>query len=395
MRILNICAYTWEAGGPPKIIFDHTQVALRYGHQVDILSPITAGEKPYPVPEGARLILCRRTPVISRYFREFSGELYQYIKKHSKEYDVIHCHGLWHFGTLAPFMIDHSVAKVITIHGVLDRWVYAHNNWKKQLMDTLAQKRFLRRADLIQINNTDEREDILRYLGTPHSNVVILPNGIKLSDFAQLPPKGRFRQKFGLPSSKKLVLFMSRLNVKKGLGLLLPAFKEYVRHHPDTVLAIAGGNDGYEATTRQFIEDNKLGDSIHLVGMLTGDDKKAALVDADLFTLPSYSEGFSMAVLEAMAAGTPALVSDRVGFGETIRQHEAAGLISDLTPEALQKELEKMLGDSQLRQQVAQNATTLVQTQYDIDIVAKRLLDEYEKIVRAKKLKSSPVSELP
>lgn len=392
MRILDICAYTWEAGGPPKIIFDHTQVALRYGHQVDILSPISDGEKPYTVPEGARLILCKRTPLVSRYFREVSSELYQYLKKHINDYDVVHCHGLWHFGTLAPFMVNNSVAKVITIHGVLDRWVYAHNNWKKQLMDTLAQKRYLRRADLIQINNTDEREDIARYLGTPHPNVAIIPNGIKLSDFANLPAKGTFRQKFNVPPTKKMVLFMSRLNVKKGLGLLLPAFREYLSKHSDAILVLAGGDDGYEATTRQFIDEHQLGDSIRMVGMLTGNDKKAALADADLFTLPSYSEGFSMAVLEAMASGTPALVSDRVGFGEAIRQHNAAGLVESLTPEGVLKGLETMLGDDQLRQQVADNATALLKAQYDIDIVAKRLLDEYEKIVGAKKAVPSPLS---
>ena len=381
MRILNICAYTWQAGGPPKIIFDHTQVVLQYGHQVDILSPISPGEKPYTVPDGARLILCQRTPGISRFFREFSVDLYQYLRKHIHEYDLIHCHGLWHFGTLAPFMLDRKVAKVITIHGVLDRWVYAHNNWKKETMNALAQKAYVRRADLIQINNTDEREDLLRYLGHPHPNVVIIPNGVKLSDFAQLPPKGTFRQKFNLPVEKKLVLFMSRLNAKKGLDLLLPGFRDYVRDHPDTVLALAGSDDGYEAITRQFIEQHNLSDSIRLVGMLTGDDKKAALVDADLFTLPSYSEGFSMAVLEAMAAGTPTLVSDRVGFGETIRQHQAAGLLESLTPEAVRKGLIQLLTDNQLRRQVAQNATELVRSRYDIGVVAKQLLDEYVKIV--------------
>ncbi|GAB4025131.1 glycosyltransferase [Spirosoma gilvum] len=384
MRILNICAYTWQAGGPPKIIFDHTQVVLRYGHQVDILSPISPGEKPYTVPEGARLILCKRTPGISRFFREFSIELYQYLKNHIYEYDVIHCHGLWHFGTLAPFMLDRTVAKVITIHGVLDRWVYAHNNWKKQLMDTLAQKAYLRRADLVQINNTDEQEDVLRYLGQQHPNVVIIPNGVKLSDFAQLPAKGTFRKKFNLPTDKKLVLFMSRLNVKKGLGILLPGFQAYVRTHPDTVLAIAGSDDGYEATTRQFIEQHNLGESIRLVGMLTGDDKKAALADADLFTLPSYSEGFSMAVLEAMAAGTPALVSDRVGFGEAIRKHEAAGVLTSQTAEAVTEGLAHLLTNDLLRQQVAANATQMVKTYYDIDIVAKQLLDEYAKISKKK-----------
>ena len=384
MRILNICAYTWQAGGPPKIIFDHTEVVLRYGHQVDILSPISPGETAYPVPNGARLILCQRTPGISRFFREFSTELYRYLQQHAHEYDVIHCHGLWHFGTLAPFMIDRTVAKVITIHGVLDRWVYARHNWKKQVMDTLAQKAYLRRADLVQINNTDEQADVLRYLGHPHPNVVMIPNGVKMSDFATLPPKNQFRQKFNLPTNKKLVLFMSRLNAKKGLDLLLPGFRDYVKMHPDTVLALAGGDDGYEATARQFITEHNLGDSIRLVGMLTGDDKKAALADADLFTLPSYSEGFSMAVLEAMAAGTPALVSDRVGFGETIRQHEAAGLLSNLTAGSVTEGLETLLSNDQLRQRVARNATALVRSKYDIDIVAKQLLDEYTKIVRPK-----------
>jgi glycosyltransferase involved in cell wall biosynthesis len=381
MRILNICAYSWEAGGPPKIIFDHTQVALRYGHQVDILSPYTPGERPYTLPEGARLIRCKRTPIISRFFREVSLELYSFLKKHIHEYDIIHCHGLWHFGTLAPFVLDHSVAKVVTIHGVLDRWVYAHNNWKKSLMDKLAQKAYLRRADLIQINNTDEREDLLRYLGYQHPNVVIIPNGVKMSDFAQLPPKGTFRQKFGVPADKKMVLFMSRLNRKKGLDLLLPGFRDYVRDHPDSILILAGSDDGYKTEAESFVQQHNLSDSIKLVGMLTGDDKKSALADADLFTLPSYSEGFSMAVLEAMAAGTPALVSDRVGFGETIRKHEAAGLV-ELTSEGVRAGLEKLLSNDVLRQQIRQNATALVKAQYDIEIVAKRLLDEYANVVK-------------
>lgn len=381
MRILNICAYTWQAGGPPKIIFDHTEVALRYGHSVDILSPITPGETPYPLPEGARLILCRRTPIISRYFREFSGELYRYLRQHIQEYDIIHCHGLWHFGTLAPFLIDRRVAKVITIHGVLDRWAYSLNNWKKRTIDILGQKAFLRRTDLVHINNTDEQDDLLRYLGQPHPNVAIIPNGVKLNDFAQLPPKTTLRKKFGLPTDRKIVLFMSRLNIKKGLDLLLPGFRSYVQAHPDTLLVLAGPDDGYEATARHYIDQHALGDSVRLVGMLTGEDKKAALADADVFTLPSYSEGFSMAVLEAMAAGTPALVSDRVGFGETIRQHQAACL-TDLTPEGVRAGLERMLSDAAYRQRLSQQAGRLVHERYAIEVVAKQLLDEYEKVVR-------------
>ncbi len=385
MRILNICAYTWQTGGPPKVIFDHTQIALEQGHQVDILSPISPGEEPYTLPEGARLILCRRTPGISRFFREFSVELYQYLKRHVRDYDVIHCHGLWHFGTLMPFLLDKTVAKVVSVHGALNPKVYVHNRWKKQLMDTLTQRVFLRRADLIHIYSPDERADVVRYLGQPHPNIVIIPNGVKTSDFDQSLPKGAFRQKFGIPANRKMVLFMSRLDPIKGLDLLLPGFREYLRQHPKTILILAGSDGGYEAAARQFIDQHQLGDSIRLVGMLTGDDKKTALADANLFTLPSYSEGFSMAVLEAMASGTPTLVSDRVGFGEAIRQHDAACLI-ELSADGIRAGLDEMLGNEQVAQRRSQNATKLVREQYDIDIVAKKMLDEYAKISPASRL---------
>lgn len=385
MRILNICAYTWEAGGPSKVIFDHAEVALRYGHQVDILSPITPGENPYPVPPGARLILCRRTPIISRFFREFSGELFGYLRRHIQTYDLVHCHGLWHFGALAPFFVDRNIPKVITPHGVLDPWVYARNRWKKTLIDALAQKNYLRRADLVHVLTTAERQAVNAYLNPPHPNVVVIPNGVRLSDFTHLPPRGSFRKQAGLSDDQTMVLFMSRLNVKKGLDALLPAFRDYVRNHPGTVLILAGPDDGYRDTIRRFIETHQLEDSVRLVGMLTGDDKKAALTEADLFVLPSYSEGFSMVVLEAMAAGTPTLVSDKVGFGDVIRQHEAAGLITELTPDGVRAGLEKLLGDDALRQRVSRNAKALLGTQYDIEIVAKRLLDEYEKVIMKNK----------
>lgn len=384
MRILDICAYSWEIGGPPKIIYDHTKVALSLGHQVDILSPISPGEKPYPVPEGARLILCKRTPVISRFFREFSIELYQYLQQHIHEYDVVHCHGLWHFGSIAPFMVDKKVVKAITTHGLLDKWVYARSYWKKRIMDTLAQKAYVRRADVVQINNTDEKENLAEYLGFQHPNVVIIPNGINVADFANAPAKGTFRKQFNIPEGKKLVLFMSRLNLKKGLDILLPAFKAYAQENNDAFLALAGSDDGYEQETRAFIEQHKLSDSMQLVGMLTGETKRAALADADIFALPSYSEGFSMACLEALASGTPSLLSDRVGFGESLRAYDAAELV-ELTVDGVHKGLTHMLQSPERREQVRQNAYRLIQEKYDINLVARQLLAAYETALQRRK----------
>ncbi|MCF2444230.1 glycosyltransferase [Dyadobacter sp. CY345] len=379
MRILNICAYTWAIGGPARIIYDHTTEVLRQGHQVDILSPMTPGEKMYPAPEGSRLIPCKRTTPISNFYREFSVEMYDFLKKNIQDYDIIHMHGIWHFGSLAPFLIPHKAALVITIHGLLDKWAVAHSKWKKDIVTALYQKRILGKADLIQINNTDEEEDVIRYLGYRPANMVIVPNGMKVSEYVNLPEKGTFRKKHEISPQQQMILFMGRLNIKKGLDLLLPAFKQVYEKLPDAVLILAGPDDGYQAETEEFIKNNNLGDRIKLVGMLTDTIKKEALSDADLFVLPSYSEGFSIAVLEAMTSKVPALVSDRVGFGDYIKKYDAAYL-TPLNSEGVAAGLLKILQDKSYAQDLRNRAFQMVTDNFDITVVANQLLEEYKKI---------------
>lgn len=380
MRILHICAYTWSIGGPARMIYDHTQIAVAEGHQVDILSPMSPGDKLYPAPEGSRVIPCLRTPLISRFFREVSLDLFLYLKENSSSYDIIHCHGLWHFGSTTPFLLNNTVPKVVTIHGVLDAWALRNSRWKKKVMDFLIQKKLLASADMIHILNEDERLDVEQYLGYKHPRVVMIPNGVQISDFTKLPPPGVFREKFNLAADQRMVLFMSRLNSKKGLDLLLPAFRQYCDLHADAVLILAGSDDGYQQQAEQFIRQHGLEERIRLVGMLTGETKLAALADADVFVLPSYSEGLSMAVLEAMAAGVPTLISDRVGLGRTVGQIQAACL-TDLNSDAICQNLDLMLHNPAYTETLKRNARQLVQTRYDIKVVGNQLLHQYNNLI--------------
>lgn len=384
MKILNICAYTWEIGGPARIIYDHTAEAIARGHQVDILSPMSPGDKLYPAPEGARIIPCKRTTPISTVYREYSWELLQYVKRNIGIYDIVHIHGIWHFGSLAPFLVNSKVPKVITIHGLLDRWAVNHHAWKKNLVSALYQKRLLGKADVIHINNTEEREDVRQYLGYLPENLVIIPNGMRMTDYTDLPEKGTFRKEFSIPEDKKMILFMGRLNIKKGLDLLLPAFKNYYEKHGDAILVLAGPDDGYKAEALKFLEENNLNNVVRMVGMLTGDIKKAALADAAIFTLPTYSEGFSIAVLEAMASKLPVVVSDRTGFGDFTKQFDAAA-ITALDVKDLTDKLELMLTDSGFRSKKAQNAYQMVSELFDIRVVADKMLQTYEKAIQASK----------
>ena len=380
MKILNICGYSWDIGGPPKIIYDHAVVQIKLGAEVTILTPISEGQKVYEIPEGAKVITCQRH-WFAKYWAEFSPELYRWIKTHGNEYDVIHIHGVWHFAGVAPYLAGIKTAKCITTHGLLDSWTIGKGYWKKILFGFLFQKRILKNTQLIQINNTDEQADLRRFLGFQHPNVQIIPNGMNLKDFENLPTKNTFRNKFLIPEDKKIILFLSRINLKKGLDLLLPALKEITSQRNDCLLIMAGPDDGYLTETECFIQENYLKDKIKLVGMLTGNDKLAAFADADIFALPSHSEGFSIATLEALISGIPSLLSDRVGFGEAIRESHAAHLV-DLNVSSIVAGLNKMLDNQAYCENLSKNGMALVKSKYDIEIVARRLYEEFEKIVK-------------
>ena len=380
MKILNICGYSWDIGGPPKIIYDHAVVQMKLGAEVTILTPITEGQKLYAIPEGANVVTCKRH-WFSKFWAEFSPELYQWIKKHGNEYDIIHIHGVWHFAGVAPYLAGIKTAKCITTHGLLDRWTIRKGYWKKYIFGLLFQKKILSNTELIQINNKDEQADLKRFLGFEHPNVKIIPNGMNLSDFAVLPEKNTFRNQFIISKDKHLILFMSRINLKKGLDLLLPAFKQIASQRNDCLLVLAGPDDGYLTETQSFIRENNLTDKIVLVGMLTGKDKLAALADADIFVLPSHSEGFSIATLEALISGVPSLLSDRVGFGEAIKETNAAHLV-ELNVNSIVDGLNKMLDDKDYCQKLSQNGVQLVKNRYDIELIGKQLFNEFEEIVK-------------
>ena len=380
MKILNICGYSWDIGGPPKIIYDHAIVQMKLGAEVTILTPISDGQKLYAIPEGAKVITCKRH-WLSKFWAEFSPELYTWIKTHGDEFDIIHIHGVWHFSGVAPYLAGIKTAKCITTHGLLDRWTIGKGYWKKYIFGLLFQKRILKNTELIQINNTDEKEDLKRFLGIEHPNVKIIPNGMNLQDFAILPEKNTFRNQFQVSKDKQMILFMSRINLKKGLDLLLPAFKQITTQRKDCLLILAGPDDGYLNETQTFIKENDLQDKIVLVGMLTGKDKLAALSDADIFVLPSHSEGFSIATLEALISGVPSLLSDRVGFGDALKETTAAHLVN-LNVNSIVEGLNKMLDDKVYCQTLSKNGIELVKNRYDIELVAKQLFIEFEKIVK-------------
>jgi glycosyltransferase involved in cell wall biosynthesis len=170
---------------------------------------------------------------------------------------------------------------------------------------------------------------------------------------------------------------MGRLNQGKGILELIPAFARYRNLVGDAHLVIAGAEDGLaKERLDQLARDHLLTDRVSVVGFVDGRKKSELLADADVFVLPSKSEGLSMAMLEAMAAGIPVLTTDRVGLWRTLKD-ENCGVVVPVGIDALVEGL-KELSDRERRRAFGRRARDLVARRYTWDAIAASFLDMVE-----------------
>ena len=202
-----------------------------------------------------------------------------------------------------------------------------------------------------------EQEDIL--FSCPDANTVVIPNGVGEAPQAKEPAK--IMNEFKIKKSSKIILFLGRLHKDKGLDLLISAFKN--NQNKDWILIIAGPDEhGY----KQIHNKEK---RIIFTGLVDG-DKKASLYDiSDVFILPSFGEGFSVSILEAMSYKKPIIISKFCYFPD-IKKHNA-GLIIELKENEIIKALDKILTDNELRNEMSNNSFKLVKKNLIINLSSK------------------------
>jgi len=255
---------------------------------------------------------------------KISGSLTKWLFHNVPNYDLVHTISVFSIPTLLAHWICqfHQIPYVMNPQGMLEPWALAYKAWKKQIYYTLLEKPSLDRAGALQILSQSELEGIQSLkLRAP---AVIIPNGIHRQDFETLPNAEFFYQQFPNTRSKSLVLFLGRIDPKKGLDILAIAFAKVHQAFPETHLIIAGpDNIGFLPTVQQYFADAQCLESVTVTKMLTGQLKLAALAAADLYVAPSYSEGFSMSVLEGMASGLPCVITTGCNFPEAATANAA------------------------------------------------------------------------
>jgi glycosyltransferase involved in cell wall biosynthesis len=367
-------------GGPPAALAGLTRAQVKAGLKVSVVSSWTG----------------RTHPVLAEQLREAGidvtlvgptfGRLQQHPRMHATmdrlvaAADIVHIHALWE-------EVQHQAARAAQRHGkpylirpcgMLDPWSLRQSRLKKKIYMAWRLRQNLQRATAIHFTSQTEAELTAPLaLGAPP---IIEPNGVSLSEFEELPPPGAFRSRYPQLDGKRMVLFLSRIHHKKGLDLLIPAFAQ--ANVKDAVLVLAGpDHDGYGLTLRSEIVRLGIEDRVIWTGMLYGRDRVAAFADADLFCLPSYQENFGIAVVEALAAGTPVVISDQVNIWQEI-QSAAVGGVVPMQTDALAAELQRWLQDASLRNAAAAKAAGFVRDRFDWQEIANRWVGRYAELRR-------------
>ena len=228
--------------------------------------------------------------------------------------DVLHAHMLWDYPVYAAWKVSRTLGLpfIITPHGTLaEAWRYSSPH--KQLYRRFISDRMLEQASAVQLLSIAE-EDAMKRLGL-RMNSVVIPNGLPASHFIRNTSPNEAISRFPQLAGRRIVLFLGRLWPEKGLDILPRAWASATSADDSSLLVLAGPDyKGYQRTLISSIKEAGIADRTLVTGPLFGTIKDSLLAAADVFVLPSHSEGFSMSLLEAAAAGLPSIFTQECNF---------------------------------------------------------------------------------
>lgn len=314
---------------------------------------------------------------------QWSPTLGDAVRKEVRWADVVNIHTLWSYpvAVTARACWAAGVPYVLRPAGMLDRWSMSQKQLKKQIYTSLVERRTIKRADALWFTSEEERAGASDF--DREGRGVVIPLGFVRDEYLNLPPKGLFRDHCLHGDNRRIILFLGRVTPKKQPDIALKSFAEVARTFADTVLVIAGAVDAaYLATLQRQAEVLGVTARVYFTGDLEKHDVVTALHDADVFVLPSLHENFGVAVIEAMASGTPVIVSDRVGLASVIDEAEA-GLVIEATQNALTAGLVRMLSNSTAAELMGGRGRQVALERFTWAGIVPKLKEAYLRVIEA------------
>jgi len=373
-----------RGGGGDRACAELAENQASLGHKVTILHLIYDREESF-APAGVKIVPCppdagawgMRIGASKRLLRELESRI--------GEADIVHIHSLWRYINVGVARIARAgeVPYVVQPHGCLEPWRLAYKGKRKQIWGMLFERRVLSGAAAIHAEGERDRENIERYASG--RIIYVVPCGSYPEDFAVPTKYHELSDVWDVPRSKKILSFLGRLDVHKGLDILLESFSRLQDLHDEYHLLIVGPDySGTGGRLKRMAADLGLESHITWGGMVSDIDKKRLLYQKSFcFILPSYSENFGITVLEALLSRCPVITTTETAWCslEDVR----AGIVVGPTNCELSSGILRMVRlTPQEREIMAANGLEFAMKRYTWKAVAEATLSEYRKIVNGR-----------
>ena len=364
MQIVTYVSIDAAFGGPVAVAVAQAIELAACGHEVELLAGwdgLATLEAP-----GVRVRLFRTNSLLPA--AGFSGlvapRLLAHVRANHRSYDSVHIHMSRDLITLpvAMFLASKRAKYVVQSHGT----IVPDPRIRARIFDAIAVRRVLERAtSVIAYRGVDD--DALRAVSRGKASIEFLVNGVE-SGLMPLPN----------PATAGEVLFMARLHPRKRVMAFAQMARLLVERGISSRFVVVGPDEGDLAALRAFIATHAMLDLLSYEGAVPYDQVRDRLRRSAVYVLPSVNEPFPVTVLEAMAVGTPCVITDTCGLAPYFEE-DTAGLVTDGTPDKMAEAVESLITDSALRDSVIKNAARTVEERFSIGAVVETLLAYYRK----------------
>jgi glycosyltransferase involved in cell wall biosynthesis len=379
VRILHVTPYFAPAfcyGGPPRSVLGLCKGLQRAGVEVEVLTTVANGPTDLPAspPEGSQYdgvpvrYLPRGFPWLF-FGASMRGPLSAALARN----DLVHIHGIWNVPewSAARCAKAHDVPYVLSPRGMLHRAARRQGHvWRKRIAYRLLEQSRLAGADLLHATSQAEA-DVFRTLGLDRP-ILVAPNGVDAVAAAKAP-RG-FRARLAIPDTAFVILYLGRIHPIKRLDLLAEAFAQVRGSHAATHLVLAGPDDrGHLAGVMRRLTSHA--GFVHAVDALGEDDKWALLREADVSVQCSDSESFGLAIVEAMAAGVPVVVTRTCPWPEI--EARDCGFWVDQSAPAIADAIRRLIADRARANAMGERGAAFARERYSWDAIGRTMAASY------------------
>ncbi|MAH66365.1 MAG: hypothetical protein CMJ27_08240 [Phycisphaerae bacterium] len=317
MRIVHYMQdIDFTGGGPPRAVVDQVATMFARGHVTGLMTTnVTDVPEAWLEPTNAeKTPTVEHLPEVRGSFGRFGRAAIDRLSQVIPEYDVVHVHGVWEPANLqvASICRDVGVPYVISLRGMLDDWSMGQSALRKRIYLAVGGRRYLESAAAVHCTADAELEQSRKWF--PRGRGVVVPNLIDLDPYAEVPdPAAAVEAWPALGEGGFNVLFLSRIQAKKGIEHLIDATALLRERGTDVNVFVAGsGDEDYVQAMRDRVRSAGLDDRFHWTGHVGGDLKNALYSACDVFALPTSQENFGFVFFESLASATPVITTDLV-----------------------------------------------------------------------------------